>query len=36
MLRYFSSNWLFAKDGSEGEWIVKKNLSPGIYLMVYQ
>lgn len=36
MFRYFSSNWLLAKDGSEGKWFVKKNLSPGIYLTVYQ
>lgn len=36
MFRFFSSNWLLAKDGSEGEWKVRKNYSPGIYLTVYR
>ncbi len=36
MFGYFSSGWLFAKDGSEGDWIVKKNYSPGIHMIVYQ
>lgn len=36
ILRIFSSNWLYGKDGSEGEWIVRKNWSPAIFLTVYQ
>lgn len=34
--RILSSKWLFGKDGSEGKWVVRKNFSPAISLLVYQ
>lgn len=36
ILRIFSSNWLYGKDGSEGNWVVRKNISPAISLTAYQ
>jgi hypothetical protein len=36
ILQIFSPNWLYGKDGSEGDWVVSKNYSPAISLIVYQ